>query len=122
MTTPNSIVRTPASSFLTGCKPAVILARHLPPRAPPADQIEHSNPYHLPRPVILDSQLRLSPTCKLFKNYQTGIGRRPWVFCGESPPDSGLGQTEWQLRFGALESAGARIFRVPAANGKSSCS
>ena len=92
-------------------------ARHLPPRTP--DTTEHSNPYHLPRPVILDSQLRLSPECKLLQNYQKGQGRRPWVICAdpESTSEPIVNYREWLARFSSLEGAGARVLKVPIVNG-----
>ncbi|KAL4258169.1 2,5-diamino-6-ribosylamino-4(3H)-pyrimidinone 5'-phosphate reductase [Pleurotus pulmonarius] len=55
-------------------------ARHLPPREPDASN-GHGNPYHLPRPIILDTNLRLKTDCKLVQNYKNGSGRRPWVIC-----------------------------------------
>jgi len=78
--------------------------RHLPPR--PAD----GTPYHLPRPVILDTHLRLSPECKLLNNFRQGKGRRPWIICRSSSPGD---STEWESRFKVLENAGARIIQVP---------
>ena len=85
-------------------------ARHLP--ALP----EHSpHKYHLPRPVILDTYLRLSPTCKLLKNYKEGRGRRPWVF-GSSPTNRDDLEL-WNKRKDVLESAGAKVHIVAAQNG-----
>jgi len=72
--------------------------RHL-PHPPP-------KPYHLPRPIIIDSHLRLLPTCKLLRNYKNGTGRRPWIICSSfSPVDP--------QRKSALEAAGARVVEVP---------
>jgi len=68
--------------------------RHLPPR---------SSPYHLPRPVILDTTLRLKSTCKLLVNYQTGVGRRPWVFCKSDSEPTLLDRRR------ILEAAGAKV-------------
>ena len=77
------------------------LARHLPP---PPEGTRH----HLPRPVIIDTHLRLSPTCKLLRNYQAGQGRRPWILCvGEE-------SAERRQRLDALEKAGATVIQVPA--------
>ncbi|KAK7465500.1 2,5-diamino-6-(ribosylamino)-4(3H)-pyrimidinone 5'-phosphate reductase [Stygiomarasmius scandens] len=81
--------------------------RHLPPRSPNPAQNNHDKPYHLPRPVILDTYLRFSPTSKLLKNYQQGVGRRPWVFCADSLDAADVGD-----RLASLEKAGARIFRI----------
>ncbi|KAE9393156.1 hypothetical protein BT96DRAFT_999695 [Gymnopus androsaceus JB14] len=52
--------------------------RHLPAREPNPTN-GHHNPYNLPRPIILDSYLRLPLHCKLLKNYVEGRGRRPWA-------------------------------------------
>ncbi|KAG8943088.1 2,5-diamino-6-(ribosylamino)-4(3H)-pyrimidinone 5'-phosphate reductase [Tulasnella sp. 424] len=40
-------------------------------------------PYPQPIPIILDSQLRFKPDCKLVKNFASGNGRQPWVLCSE---------------------------------------
>jgi 2,5-diamino-6-(ribosylamino)-4(3H)-pyrimidinone 5'-phosphate reductase len=80
--------------------------RHLPPRPPIGGR------YHLPRPVILDSYLRLSPTCKLLKNFQNGTGRRPWIICSSSAIS-----TESSRRK-ELENAGAKIIELTEADGK----
>ncbi|KAI0692946.1 dihydrofolate reductase-like domain-containing protein [Cytidiella melzeri] len=84
--------------------------RHLP--ALPAGTAQR---YHLPRPVILDSHLRLSPTCKLLMNYREGRGRRPWVF--GSMPTSKVEMSNWNSRKDALERAGARVHSVPSEDG-----
>ncbi|TFK56816.1 bacterial bifunctional deaminase-reductase [Heliocybe sulcata] len=52
--------------------------RHL-PQLPAAT----TSKYHAPHPIILDAHLRLSPTCKLLKNYQAKKGLQPIVFCTE---------------------------------------
>ncbi|KAK1234857.1 2,5-diamino-6-(ribosylamino)-4(3H)-pyrimidinone 5'-phosphate reductase [Marasmius sp. AFHP31] len=85
------------------------LARHLPPKEPDPSKNGHDKPYPLPRPIILDSHLRLDPACKLLANYQNGLGRRPWILCSE-PGD--IERQGWEQRRGALESAGARILLV----------
>ena len=60
--------------------------------------------------MILDSQLRLSPSCKLLTNYHKRQGRRPWVICSSlTVPDD----TERQQRIEALEKAGARVVQIP---------
>ncbi|KAJ7103268.1 dihydrofolate reductase-like domain-containing protein [Mycena belliarum] len=61
-----------------------------------------------PRPVVLDSRLRLPPTCKLLRNHAAGAGRRPWVVAA---PDA---DSAWQARKDALEAAGARVLLLPA--------
>ncbi|KAG2154557.1 dihydrofolate reductase [Suillus clintonianus] len=74
---------------------------------------EDDQPYHLPRPVILDTNLRLKRYCKLLKNYRERIGRRPWVICGaNSTPD-------YAERKSALEDSGARVIAVPSEDGGS---
>jgi 2,5-diamino-6-(ribosylamino)-4(3H)-pyrimidinone 5'-phosphate reductase len=83
-----------------------ILARHLPVRSPNAER------YHLPRPVILDAYLRLHPDCKLLKNYNSGMGRRPWIICSSSA--SSLNRV-------TLENAGARVIEVTEQDGQSIC-
>ncbi|KAI4521207.1 bacterial bifunctional deaminase-reductase [Schizophyllum commune Loenen D] len=89
--------------------------RHLPerPSGTYMSSSEHGQPYNLPRPVILDARLRLSPSCKLLRNFQAGTGRRPWVFTldGSTSPNP-LQQVEWLERRQALEEAGARVVIV----------
>jgi 2,5-diamino-6-(ribosylamino)-4(3H)-pyrimidinone 5'-phosphate reductase len=79
--------------------PTISAARHLPP-APSGSS------HHLPRPVIIDTNLRLPPTCKLLRNFQNGQGRRPWVVCASGDSE------EWRQRLEALENAGATILQV----------
>ncbi|RPD82197.1 hypothetical protein L226DRAFT_528390 [Lentinus tigrinus ALCF2SS1-7] len=84
--------------------------RHLPPL--PAD---YSHRYRLPRPVILDTHLRLSPGCKLLKNYQARCGRRPWVVCAPKTVPNDIASTEaFAQRAAVLQSAGAHIIEVDA--------
>jgi len=71
--------------------------------------------YHQPRPVILDTHLRLRPTCKLIQNYQAQKGLCPWVIT--SSPEGGA-QSEWLARKETLESAGASVILVSRQNGK----
>ncbi|KAI0652403.1 bacterial bifunctional deaminase-reductase [Trametes meyenii] len=79
--------------------------RHLPPL--PSD---NPHGYRLPRPVILDTHLRLPPKCKLLKNYQAGNGRRPWVICASQ--SNSANSEAFAARATALQSAGARIVEV----------
>ncbi|KAF9270693.1 dihydrofolate reductase [Marasmius fiardii PR-910] len=65
----------------------------------------------LPRPIVLDSNLRLDPACKLLVNFQNGQGRRPWVLCSE--PDESEERNLWETRRGVLDQAGAGILVVP---------
>ena len=81
-------------------------ARHLPPL--PTGSLQR---YHLPRPVILDSHLRLPLDCKLLKNHRDGCGRRPWII--GTRPQSEAELVAWQARHTALEAAGAKIVEVP---------
>ncbi|KXN88821.1 2,5-diamino-6-ribosylamino-4(3H)-pyrimidinone 5'-phosphate reductase [Leucoagaricus sp. SymC.cos] len=76
--------------------------RHLPA---PTDGISHP----LPRPIILDPGLRLSPTCKLLKNYKAGTGRQPWVLCATP---AGNDRARWQQRYDTLSQAGASIIHL----------
>ncbi|TRM70517.1 dihydrofolate reductase-like domain-containing protein [Schizophyllum amplum] len=93
-------------------------ARHLPIRASGICNTTHGQPYNLPRPIILDSRLRLSPACKLLRNYKDGTGRRPWLLCQDgSDSSSPLHQVEWLERRRALEEAGARVVVVAGKDG-----
>ncbi|KAG2045132.1 dihydrofolate reductase-like domain-containing protein [Suillus americanus] len=99
-------MRTKHDAILVGIGTALnddpqLNCRHIP---------EDERPSHLPRPVILDANLRLRPDCKLLKNYQEGRGRRPWVVC-----DANL--TSDDGRKFALEDAGARVIGVPSVDG-----
>ncbi|KAJ7040351.1 dihydrofolate reductase-like domain-containing protein [Mycena alexandri] len=77
--------------------------RLLPPA--PADA-----PTRNPRPIIIDSRLRLPPTCKLLNNHKAGTGRQPWVVSSE-PSER---DAEWETRRDALTAAGARVLLLPA--------
>lgn len=61
---------------------------------------EDAPPRHHPRPIVLDSTLRLPLTAKLLQNPQ-----KPWVIT-TMQADNGRQQ--------ALEAAGAKVWRVPA--------
>ncbi|EKM61507.1 uncharacterized protein PHACADRAFT_135222 [Phanerochaete carnosa HHB-10118-sp] len=74
----------------------------------------HLHKYHLPRPVILDADLRLFPKCKLLNNFAEGQGRRPWVIA--VPPTKNC--ADWGVRKHDLEIAGARIIEVDGDNGR----
>lgn len=78
--------------------------RHLSPQA--------STPHHLPRPIIIDTHLRLSPTCKLLSNFQNGIGRRPWIICGQRESLSLDLTADRQCRKDTLVAAGAKILEA----------
>ncbi|PPQ63836.1 hypothetical protein CVT24_009786 [Panaeolus cyanescens] len=79
--------------------------RHLPP--PDATAPRH----HLPRPIIVDSQLRLNPNCKLLNNFNDGTGRRPYIVTAPLPPGA-IEQHSFLQRKKVLEQAGARVFHV----------
>ncbi|KAF8078983.1 dihydrofolate reductase-like domain-containing protein [Lyophyllum atratum] len=79
-------------------------ARHLPPLS---DEAKHN----LPRPVVIDTRLRLPPTCKLLTNYQNGRGRRPWVICAISDDEEMRGRLE------RLEKSGATVIQIPLPKG-----
>ena len=94
-----------AASASTVCDCLRLTARHLP--SLPAN---YPHKFHQPRPVILDTNLRLSPACKLLANFRDGRGRRPWVF-GVMPSEDHL-VAGWKARQGTLENAGARVYVV----------
>lgn len=109
-------MRTMHDAILVGIGTAVndnpqLNARHLPSRSPFVGQ---QYAYNLPRPVILDPQLRLPTTCKLLDNYQRGNGRRPWVLCVYEPQGAG---DSWTARFEALQAAGALVVPVQSSDG-----
>ncbi|KAI0639954.1 dihydrofolate reductase-like domain-containing protein [Trametes polyzona] len=84
--------------------------RHLPPL--PEGYLGR---YRLPRPVVLDTHLRLPPDCKLLQNYQAGRGRRPWVVCAPQSASRDVASTQdFAKRAATLERAGARVVEVDA--------
>ncbi|KAF9502247.1 bacterial bifunctional deaminase-reductase [Pleurotus eryngii] len=88
-------------------------SRHLPPLEPASNG--HGNPYHLPRPIILDTNLRLKLDCKLVQNFNNGCGRRPWVFCAApSFPDDAVFARKMKL----LTDVGIRVIQVPTEAGQ----
>ena len=58
----------------------------------------------LPRPIVLDSKLRMPVDCKLLRNYSVGVGRQPLVLC--SSQASSLEQRN------QLEKAGAQVISI----------
>lgn len=78
--------------------------RHLPPLP-----VDFPHRYHLPRPIILDTHLRLPVDCKLLNNYKSGAGRRPWVVTSVSSVDDDESR---KPRKSNLQAAGARIVEV----------
>ncbi|KAG2075193.1 bacterial bifunctional deaminase-reductase [Suillus decipiens] len=99
-------MRTKHDAILVGIGTALnddpqLNSRHIP---------EDERPSHLPRPVILDANLRLRPDCKLLKNYRERKGRRPWVICDANLNSDDAG------RKSTLEDAGARVIGVPSVN------
>jgi len=88
--------------------------RHLPP-------LPEGSPfrYRLPRPVILDTNLRLSPNCKLLKNFREGRGRRPWIVTSHIDTRNGRADAFLTVldRREALEAAGAEMVEVAAEDG-----
>ncbi|KIK46236.1 hypothetical protein CY34DRAFT_774760 [Suillus luteus UH-Slu-Lm8-n1] len=100
-------MRTKHDAILVGIGTALnddpqLNSRHIP---------EDERPSHLPRPVILDANLRLRPDCKLLKNYRERKGRRPWVICDADLTSNDIG------RKSTLEDAGARVIGVPSVDG-----
>lgn len=98
------------------------LVRHLPqPR---------STPYNLPRPVIIDTHLRLPASCKLLRHFQNRTGRRPWIICAafnsqlrtidnsEGNGDEATQRISRRERKKALEEAGARIIEIPSSSAR----
>lgn len=91
------------------------VVRHLP-------QPTTSAPYNLPRPVIIDTHLRLPTSCKLLRNFHSGIGRRPWIVCVNQLDDSEGNRDELihkmtrKERKETLEKAGARIIEISASS------
>lgn len=71
-----------------------------------------------PRPVVLDTHLRLRTDCKLLKNYRDGKGQQPWVFCTSDPESTGA---ERNARKSALEAAGAVVYEIPCVSGTTFC-
>ncbi|SPO37720.1 uncharacterized protein PSFLO_03196 [Pseudozyma flocculosa] len=62
----------------------------------------------LPRPIVLDSALRTPVACKLIRNGQSGVGRRPLILCSASADEE---------RRRALHEAGAEVVQLPSAGG-----
>ncbi|KAH8099832.1 bacterial bifunctional deaminase-reductase [Cristinia sonorae] len=85
--------------------------RHLPPL--PEDA---AYKYNLPRPVILDTHLRLRSDCKLLNNYKAGVGRRPLVVTSAYARTSDEADA-WTERKANLETAGARVIEIEAVDG-----
>jgi 2,5-diamino-6-(ribosylamino)-4(3H)-pyrimidinone 5'-phosphate reductase len=94
-------------SMVSTLQLTILLVRHLPQPI--------STPYNLPRPVIIDTYLRLPTSCKLLRIFQNGIGRRPWIICVKQAgtTDHSEGKTTMAERKKALEDAGARIIEIP---------
>ncbi|KAF4604823.1 2,5-diamino-6-(ribosylamino)-4(3H)-pyrimidinone 5'-phosphate reductase [Pleurotus pulmonarius] len=75
----------------------------------------HGNPYHLPRPIILDTNLRLKTDCKLVQNYKNGTGRRPWVICAApSSRDDAVFAGKMKL----LTDVGVQVIQAPTGTGR----
>lgn len=86
-------------------------ARHLPP-LPGGSDIKYS----LPRPIVLDTNLRSSAESKLLGNYRRGVGRRPWIIAS-APEGSSGAATSWNEKKLALEQAGAKVVNVQSSEG-----
>ncbi|KAI0828962.1 bacterial bifunctional deaminase-reductase [Trametes gibbosa] len=88
--------------------------RHLPPLP---DGYPHA--YRMPRPIILDTHLRLPPDCRLLQNYLGGRGRRPWVVCApHRASEEVVGAHAFAERATALRKAGARVIAVASNAGR----
>lgn len=86
------------------------VANVLPVRLLPRE--EH---HKTPRPIILDPNLRLPSTAKLFRTLSdpgTPHAKAPWILCRDD--DGGSGLTD---RRQALEHAGGRVVPVPMPSG-----
>lgn len=59
-----------------------------------------------PQPIIVDPFLKLSPTCKLIKNYQNKAGKQVWLIA------SSKGCNANKEKKGQLESLGVKILVV----------
>ena len=70
-----------------------------------------SSRFNLPRPIVLDTNLRLPVDCKLINNFKSGKGRRPWVV-GYDTKEAG-----WNERKIALETAGVKVIEVKSDDG-----
>ncbi|KAJ3485439.1 hypothetical protein NLI96_g4965 [Meripilus lineatus] len=86
--------------------------RHLPP-LPGGSDIKYS----LPRPIVLDTNLRSSAESKLLGNYRRGVGRRPWIIAS-APEGSSGAATSWNEKKLALEQAGAKVVNVQSSEGR----
>ncbi|KAF8323941.1 bacterial bifunctional deaminase-reductase [Clavulina sp. PMI_390] len=73
--------------------------RHLPTRI---------EPYNQPRPIILDTHIKMPPDCKLVQNFQRGVGIQPWILAGHSDP----ADVSRIQRKAALEALGVKIIEV----------
>ncbi|KAE8229195.1 hypothetical protein CF326_g5842 [Tilletia indica] len=89
-------LRTLHDGILVGAGTAVNdnpqLNARLLPDVPPVER--------LPRPIVLDTQLRTPPNCKMLLNYQNGTGRQPLLVCA---------RTASGVRAAELEKAGAEL-------------
>lgn len=65
----------------------------------------------LPRPVVLDSTLRMPLTCKLLRNHADGIGRQPLIICSKHASPNHIA---------ALVEKGAEVIRSDSADHDSS--
>ncbi|KAL4069828.1 dihydrofolate reductase-like domain-containing protein [Scleroderma yunnanense] len=72
---------------------------------------EGLRPANLPRPVVLDTHLRLCIDCKLLNNFRQGTGLQPWIFYSSDSPEA-------RERQPALIEAGAVLFGVSCEDGK----
>jgi len=114
-------MRTMHDGILIGIGTAVnddpqLNVRHL----PFPTQNTHFQHYHHPRPLILDPNLRLSPTCKLITNAAQGVGVAPWVISAPPPKIEGFFANEndgeklqqWEARRDVLQAAGVTVILV----------
>lgn len=67
-----------------------------------------------PQPIVIDPFVKLSPSCKLVKNYLANIGKQPWLIV------SSKGYSENHEKAKELETLGVKILVVETVEGKES--
>ena len=104
------------AAFTTLFENHCYLVRHL----PFPSQESHFRYYHHPRPLILDSSLRVPPKCKLIANAALGAGITPWVISSRQQKVDGFWANEdeeakakaWEERKAVLERAGVKVILI----------
>lgn len=65
-----------------------------------------------PQPIIIDPYLKLSPHCKLVKNYQNKTGKQVWLLASRKGCETNPGAKQ------VLESVGVNVVEIPTQDGK----